>query len=282
MIFKRKQGSSVLKGQKPVRRGSEVKTRKEYWLYMAFAGILGSWFLLISIKGFIAPVIRNGLFEISKPEAPIEFQVDAKDMSPERETLIKSMLSKHILSGSRYELHEAGENLARTFPLKSVHLLRTSQTGVLAKIEAHKAMVRIPEIQDAFATKDGLVFVDSESRALNSTLPALSGAVESRSNLEKRSGSEVLISETERQGVLETALLLTSLMEVNVPVKAVSWDGYRGLSFEVNEETKVVIGMAPFRDKLKPLLKLIEEGKLSGYRHIELDFNGKIFAKRKV
>ncbi len=282
MIFKRKQGSSVLKGQKPIRRGSEVKTRKMYWLYMGIGGILGSWFLLISIKGFIAPVLHNGLFEFSKPEAPMEFQVDTKDISPEREVLVKSMLAKHILSGSRYELHEAGENLARTFPLKSVQLLRTSKMGVLAKIEAHKAMVRLPEIQDGFATKEGLVFVDSESAVLNSALPALSGAVESRSNLEKRVGSEVLISETERQGLLETALLLTTLHEVNVPVKTITWDGYRGLSFEINEETKVVIGMAPFKDKLKPLLKLIEDGKMSGYRHIELDFNGKIFAKRKV
>jgi hypothetical protein len=259
-----------------------VKARGDYWLYGAGAATLAAWLLLVALKGFLAPAVHNWLFEMNGPQTPMAFQIDAEGMSQEREAFVKSLLTKHVLSGSRYELTEASAALARSFPLKSVHLLRTSKSQILAKIKAHSPMVRIPEIQDAFATSEGLVFVDSESKTLNSALPPLSGAVETRSHLETKVGSEILISETERQGILEAALLLSTLQQAHVPVRAVSWDGYRGLSFEVHEETKVVIGMAPFDEKLKPLLRLISDGKLGGYRHIELDFNGKIFAKRKV
>lgn len=282
MIFKRQQKHSVLKGQKPVRRGQEARPRSQYWIFYTFLAALGAWFFLISIKGFVAPTLQTWLFSVNGSERNLVFQIESNGMSPERVELIKSLLKKRVLSGTRYELSEVSQQLAKTFPIKSVQLLRTSPDHIVAKIEHHKPMVRLFEIENGFATSEGLVFVDQESANLSEPLPLLTGAVEARSSLETRGASEILISETERQGILESALLLTSLHEFSVPVVSLGWDGYRGLSFQLSEDTKVVIGMAPFKDKLKPLLKLLDEGKISTYKHIELDFNGKIFAKRKV
>jgi hypothetical protein len=76
--------------------------------------------------------------------------------------------------------------------------------------------------------------------------------------------------------------LLAALVDQSISVVSLSWNSYRGLSFELDSETSVVIGLGPFEAKVKALQKMVLDGKIKEFKHLELDFNGKIFAKRKV
>jgi hypothetical protein len=282
LVFEKKKKSAILKGQKPIRHRGESRSvlwsRLTYWA----AACLLVWLGAVSLKGFLFPKVLSALRSMESSRQPFEFQIDSKELSPDRELAIRNYLGKNIISGSRYELTQTSQNIGQLFPLKSVSFIRSTQNKIVVQISAHQPVVRISEIPGSLATKDGLVYIDPEASDKSTALPVLSGAVQKRLKVERRRDSEVLISETERQGIVESAHLLAALVDQSISVVSLSWNSYRGLSFELDSETSVVIGLGPFEAKVKALQKMVLDGKIKEFKHLELDFNGKIFAKRKV
>lgn len=282
LIFEKKKKSSILKGQRPIRHREEARpliwTRLAYWITIAAVVWLGA----VSLKGFVVPKIASAFRSFEARSQPFEFEIEAKDLSSEREQSIRSYLMKNIISGSRYELTQTSQNIGQIFPVKAISLIRSTQNRIVVQITSHLPVVRILEIPGSLATKEGLVYVDPETSEKSSTLPILSGAVEPRLKIERRRDSEVFISETERQGIIESASLVEALLHKSIPVVSLNWNNYRGLSFELDSETTVVIGLSPYDAKVREIHKMVIDGTIKEFKHLELDFNGKIFAKRKV
>jgi hypothetical protein len=298
------------------------------------------WIFAIFLKGFAAPRLALWLpsfFDHSK----LEFVLDAKNLSEKRKKEIHNLLEKTITIGSRYEMDQAKNALISLMAVEKVSLARTKKNRIDVRILARIPYVKISEIDHAWATKEGVVFINHDVDQFDvNDLPALSGAVQPRTGEEVEKEAEIPISSTEMHAVSQAINLLrlmkssdhgndstlapetsndaeslkteslktenqTSLgtddqktsddkksLNSALPglrdayakmakITEVRWNAYRGISFTTSDSTEIVIGQGPFEDKIKTLYKLFADGRSKDFSHIELDYRGKIFAKKR-
>lgn len=335
-----KKKSSVLTGQKPLKKGAQGRSSWFWVLFRAILTVAALWIFAVFLKGFAAPRLAQWLPSIFD-KGHLEFVLEAKNLSEKRKNEIHEILQKTILHGSRYEMDQAKNALVSLMPIEKLTLARTKTNRIDVKILARIPFVKISEIDHAWATKDGVVFINHDVGQFEvRDLPVLIGAVQPRTGEEVKKEAELPVSSTEMHAISQALNLLNLLRSADhgaekVNVKSVvketdqqlteitekhngavlseknekiideeasktsslqelivsspriervieiHWNVYRGISFTTLDNTEIVIGQGPFENKLKTLYKLFADGRNKEFSHIELDYRGKIFAKKR-